>query len=170
MAVTIDATVGGSAANSYCTLAEADTYHEERLHVTDWSGATDANKNSALVWATRILDYQLEWDGWPASTTQARCWPRSGLLDKNGNAIANTVIPDEIKWAEAELARWLIKSDRTADQSSDGILSIKAAPVEIAFNPNDPPVRRPLTDAVCEMVSLWGRRKFGRSAVKLVRT
>ena len=60
MAIVLDATVGGSSANSYCTRAEGDTYHEAHLYATAWTGATSGNKDAALVWATRMLDEQIE--------------------------------------------------------------------------------------------------------------
>ena len=49
MTITIIATPGASNANSYVTLANAETFFESRLHKTDWTDATDANKNIALA-------------------------------------------------------------------------------------------------------------------------
>ena len=82
MAVTLDTTIGGASSNAYCTLAEAETYMEARLHKADWTAAADATKNSAIVWATRLLDEGLEWDGTVYSEEQALRWPRTGVYTR----------------------------------------------------------------------------------------
>ena len=35
---------GKTTANTYISLDDADTYHENRLHVSDWTGATETEK------------------------------------------------------------------------------------------------------------------------------
>ena len=153
---TLDATVGGVAANSYETLDEANTYFDERLALSPpWvtSGNTSVR---ALIMATRNIEQygqpmkrlvprsgsqpayyvvSRQWTGQPASATQRLAWPRIGMFDNNGNAIASTVIPQELKDAESEFAGQLLKADRTLDNDVivQGLTSLKVGSVSLAF-------------------------------------
>jgi hypothetical protein len=70
VAATIDATVGGASANSYVTLAAADTYFETTPESSTWSDKTNDAKNRALISATRWID-ALTFYGDRCSTAQA---------------------------------------------------------------------------------------------------
>ena len=76
MALVLDATAAGATSNTYITLADAELYYETRLHVSDWDNANDADKGAALVWATRLLDEWMDWDGSNYDDDQALRWPR----------------------------------------------------------------------------------------------
>ena len=134
---TLVATAGSASANTYVTLAVADQYQDDRPPAgTTWSGATDAEKNAALLWATTLLDALVEWTGWPAvATTQALLWPRTGMWSRNGVAVPITIIPVELEEACAEYARQLLADDRAADSDIEtkGIIGLKAGPVELDF-------------------------------------
>ena len=148
---TIDATVGGLAANSYETLVEAEVYFTIRLPLVGWAG----DKSVLLIMGTRVLDaiarpfkqlvtpssgapyYRIRrtWTGLPASATQKLAWPRTGMFDMNGNAIASNVIPQDLKDALSELAGQLGASDRTLDNDVvvQGLTSVKAGSVSLTF-------------------------------------
>lgn len=154
MPFVLDATVGGAGANSYLTVEEYLAY----LETTYEPAQEDANAlddGPTLAMATRLINsifaphrrlvrvkgeapYYIvspTWTGLPASTTQALAWPRTGMFDLNGNAIASTVIPQALKDATAELARQLKVSDRTLDNdvSVQGITSVRAGSVAVTF-------------------------------------
>jgi len=133
MAVTIDATVGGASANSYVTLATANTYFEGRLNVTDWTGATDDNKNRALVSAARRLD-QESYEGIRASSTQALQWPRDGLYDEDGNSIDEDTIPQRVQDAQCELALYMLGEDLLEDTGLEGFDAVKVGPIDVEVN------------------------------------
>lgn len=105
MAATIDATLKGTAANSYVTLAEADAYFETVPHDEHWTGSNDA-KNRVLITATRYLD-NFEYYGTRCSTTQALKWPRKDYK-VDGVKIDETYIPQPVKNATFELAHSLL--------------------------------------------------------------
>ena len=105
MAATIDATLKGTAANSYVTLAEADAYFETVPHDEHWTGSNDA-KNRVLITATRYLD-NFEYYGERCSTTQALKWPRKEYK-VDGVKIDCTFIPQPVKNATFELAHSLL--------------------------------------------------------------
>ena len=124
MAVTIDATAGGANANSYITLAEADTFVEAMISSSDvskWTTGNDDTRNRALTAAAERLDRE-RFLGARATDTQARQWPRTGVRkpDTYVNTYAtgfpfrisedyftDTEIPDQIKRAQIELAVYL---------------------------------------------------------------
>lgn len=154
---TIVSTPGASNANSYEEVAEADTYFETRLAlVPPWDGTDPDVKISLLIMGTRSLDAMFRgqktlvlpqgsrgpyyivrrmWTGIPASTTQKLAWPRSGMYDANGNAIAVNVIPADLKDALSEFAGQLQAADRTLDNdiSVQGITSARAGSVAVTF-------------------------------------
>ena len=132
----LDTTPGGASADSYASLAEADAYNDaSRLHSGDWD-TDDTTKESALKWATMLLDANPRaWTGAASTSAQALGWPRTGMRNRNGFAIASGEIPISLKRAQAEFARQLIAADRTEDNSiiNQGITSVKAGPVTLTF-------------------------------------
>lgn len=150
---TIVATPGAANANSYLEVAEFDTYVSERLWVpAAVTNADQATKEKALIQATRYIDALVTWNGAAATTTQSLAWPRTGMVDRNGNAIPNNVIPSELKAATAEFAVQLLVSDRTADSDIErlGITDLKAGPVSLSFKETAPTfaLNRAIPDAV----------------------
>src|SRR5687767_5831486 len=135
MPVVIVATAGASNANSYCTLAEAETYHEAHLYASTWLSASDDRKNRALVMATRLLDTWFDWGGEVSDGDQSLLWPRASTYGADGYLLANDVVPQRIKDATAEWARHLLAADRTADSQTEtqGLRSLTAGPVSMTF-------------------------------------
>lgn len=182
MSVIIIATPGAADANSYCTEAEADAYHEARLHADDWLVSGDV-KAAALVMATRLLDAYYSWTGDPStqpqspklprgayyawtgaasSEEQALCWPRTGMYTRNGFTIASGEIPTTLKYATAEFARQLIVADRSLDNDveAQGITSLKAGPVSLSFK--DAIIPKVMPDAVQSLlVPSWIIKRGG---------
>ena len=83
--------------SAYCTKAEADTYFSGRLNTDAWDDATDAEKDKALIQATRIID-QLNFKGTKTDDSQELQFPRDD----------DTVVPDDIKSACSEIALALL--------------------------------------------------------------
>jgi hypothetical protein len=153
MSVVFKADVGATDSNSYLTVSEAQDYFDARTAVAEWDSA--ASQEALLMMATRVLNAMLSghkalirnpqtgafyltspaWTGAIATTTQALAWPRTGMYNRNGVAIASNVVPIELKEATAELAGQLAKADRTADIDAmvQGITSVKAGSVAVTF-------------------------------------
>jgi hypothetical protein len=171
MALVIDPTVGGAASNSFCTVAEAQSYFDSRLPLAGWDNAD--SQDVLLAMATRLLEnfatsirqlvpatngiaayYRTarHWTGSPASTTQKLSWPRIGMFDGNGNVIDPTTIPDALKQAEAEFAGQLGSADRTLDNDviAQGLRSIRAGSVALTFK--DQFVKQVVPDAVLDLL------------------
>lgn len=137
MALVLIATAGAVNANSYATVAECTAYHEAHLYSSPWTGASATQKTAALVWATRLMDDQFEYEGYKATVEQALQWPRGGAYDRNGYPIDYTEVPVEIKNAACEFARKLLETDRTADPDTLGFSKIVVGSISLDINPLD---------------------------------
>lgn len=170
MAVTLNATSGSASANSYITLADAETYFESHLYSSDWDAETDANKDIALVMATRLLDNMFDWAGAQTDTTQALRWPRVGMLAANElEYVENDEIPTELKNAQCELAQALIRADRTLDSDIEvnKLRALSAGPVSLQFDVGV--VAKIIPDSVYHSIPRWwGRVKSRRRHVREV--
>jgi hypothetical protein len=93
-------------AESYCTEAFADIYHENRAN-SDWNLVID--KEAALRKATdyMIQAYRSSWSGYRADSTQNLDWPRTNVYLNDFAeevSIASNIVPVEVQNACAELA------------------------------------------------------------------
>jgi hypothetical protein len=158
------ATPGVADANSYLTRAEATTYHDAHLYASKWTSASNDQKDIAIIMATRVLDAMVEWTGVKATEAQKLQWPRSGMRDRSDDyALADTVIPQELKDAVAELARTLLAADRTLDSDLEtlGITALKAGSVALDFTN---PQAKVIADAVAFLLPVqWGTIRSRRS-------
>ena len=150
----LDATARSATANRYSTVAEADAYHANHLYATVWTSAVLAQKEAALIWATRLLDEQVDWCGEKSTKDQALRWPRWYVADRDGYDVGMTVIPGWLKNATAEMARHLLAGDRTTERSI-GLQSVTADTVEVVFDKHD--VKPVLPPSVRSIVEPYGR-------------
>jgi len=153
MPITIIATPGDPAANSYQTLAEFKSYIALRTPVVAWTtGASDDTLSSAMIIGTLLLDSCFDWTGVATLPTQNRSWPRTGMLNRNGFLIDPLSIPDELKYAQSEFSLAVGSSDLFADNDAAkaNIAAIKAGSVEVQFQSTRSDSR--------EAIDLWVRR------------
>jgi hypothetical protein len=131
---------GLSNANSYASRADGDTYHEGHVAASDWSAATEAQKEAALVMATRVLDAMFRFHGSKASGTQALLWPRLQCPDVeqqlSAEYLPDDAVPACVRDATCELARRLLVEDRTGDADGLGLRSMALeGAVRMVFDP-----------------------------------
>src|SRR5258706_465381 len=87
-------------ANSYISVADADSYHSTRGNST-WTEAStspDQGKTAALIRATKAIDsrYRGRFPGFRTNGRyQSLDWPRTAAYDIEGNPIVGTEIPQE---------------------------------------------------------------------------
>jgi hypothetical protein len=135
---TLIATAGATNANAYATVAWADAYHDENLRVATWHAASTADRQRALIMATRLLDTHVVWFGTKVSSTQSLLWPM--VLNQeivNAETIVSTTIPVFLQQATAEFARSLLEKDRVSDPASKGIREIGAGATRVTFDWTD---------------------------------
>lgn len=122
MALAIDATIGGTASNSYVTIAEADAYFEAMLGFsTVWAAFSDAVKTQRLVLACRALE-RLGFTGEKYDEDQSLSFPRAPLDEP-------LAIPKAVKDAQCEMAALLYYragSTGTIDPDSQVISALSA--------------------------------------------
>jgi len=137
----LDATPGGPNANSYCTIIEADQYFNNRIHSDDWTGLDYQNKSAALITATSMLDWYMQWEGSRTTTTQNLDWPRIGVTGEDDVELPDDEIPKAIKVATIELALSISASDRTLDWNMQGMSKMKVGDLEMvaSYDQSDNP-------------------------------
>lgn len=103
------------AVTAYVTVEEAATYFASRLHSEAWTSAADADKQKALVMATRAIDRQIL-RGRKTDAGQDRAFPR----------YPDTAVPQAVKDATCEEALALL--DRGDNQrrklQAEGVVSM----------------------------------------------
>lgn len=163
----INATPSDENADSYLTLADAETYFTSRLFKTNWDTATDVTKEAALKWATKLIDAEFIWKGTPAYYGQSLGWPR-GNVTYDRRLLSHLLIPVPIKNAVCELALALLAEDRTKNSEPDtqGLSSLSVGPVNLSFDGED------RADIIPESVRMICQRlaKNSKGVVPVVRS
>lgn len=182
-------------ANSYADVADGDGYHDGHLYATAWTAATTANKEKALVFATRLIDTQFQFNGWRTTNGQALQWPRDNCPDpdrglplaivvlrlRSANLVDANVVPRAVISTTCEMARELLIVDRTASPAGEGISAVQTAAASHAadgsgssssssttYNKSD---TRPIISQVAQamLAKYGGLLSEGSGAVRLVR-
>ena len=128
---TVDATVGGAAANSYVAVADADAYFLSSFNRALWASSSD--KEALVISASRYLDGYMAWEGEKTSPDQAMEWPRKNTFTKSGIAYADDVIPMPLKFAVYELAYFMLENNGLTFESST-VDQVKVGPISLKFN------------------------------------
>jgi hypothetical protein len=132
MPVVIDATVGGTAANSYVTAIEADAILMALPYRYGWDAADADWRNEALVYAVKEIEREYKFKGTRTYDDQARDWPRDGLYDKYGREVAEDSHPEDVKLAQCQVADLILAGDRESETGSmAGIRRLRVGPIEI---------------------------------------
>lgn len=171
-----------SDANAYASAADGDAYHDGHLYASAWTAATLANKEAALVMATRLIDAQYQFGGSRASESQALQWPRVNCPDPDKAVtrvlvslwladafVVSNVVPKAVVDATCAMARELLSTDRTAAPPGEGLKYQNVGPNQTGYDKSD---TRPVILHVAQaMFAKLGTLFNGKSgAVKLVRT
>lgn len=164
VAIVVEDGTGLATANSYISEADADTYFEKHLYGTAWTGS--ANKVAALQMATRLIDDYFDFEGKKINDSQALQFPRYDIFDRSGYLIPSTTIPTPVKNATAELAKWLIDSDRTADADGKGFKRLVAG--SLTMEPDTADKAPVLPDVVKKMLAPFGQ-PVGGAITKVTR-
>lgn len=153
-ALVLEDGTGLTNSNSYCSVGEATVYHSDRLHNSEWETSDD--QVPALIWATRMLDEQVNWQGSLANEDQALRWPRAYVYTRDGVLIDEDVIPQWLKDATAELAYHLLSSDRLAEAGTMGFKEISLPGISIKPDKFDRPSVLP--KSVWSIIAPYGSR------------
>ena len=100
-------TIQGVSYSIYGTLANANSYFYASINASGWNAASQTSKLQSLVTAARMLDRQ-KWQSARTVVGQALAFPRTGLTDRNGEAVLSTDVPLGITAGEYELSNQLL--------------------------------------------------------------
>ena len=135
MTASIDATISGANANSFVTLDEANNYFATVPDSSTWDDKTVDQKKRALISATRWID-SFVYFGDRCDQNQALKFPRNNY-QVDDVELSCTTIPNNIKYAQYELARALA-NDTDAITGTSGkegnIEQAKLGDLEVKFN------------------------------------
>jgi hypothetical protein len=148
-------------ANAYADAADGDAYHEGHCYASAWTGAVAADKERALVMATRLIDVSYQFNGFRKTNSQTLQWPREGAVDPDrkeiqvspldnqaGRFFDSDKVPSLLIEATCELARELLVADRTAAPDGEGLASFSVAgALTFTF---DKAARRPVLPALVQ--------------------
>ena len=135
VAATIIATIKSETANSYVTLSESNDYFDTSPDSSTWTNNTDDQKKRALISATRWID-TLVYYGDRCDDDQALKFPRTNY-QVDGVELACTLIPQNIKYAQFELA-FALANDTDAIIGSSGtdgnFEEVKLGDIQVKYN------------------------------------
>jgi hypothetical protein len=133
-------TVGAANANTYATVADMDTYCDDRLNATAWTQGGSDDGTRALIQAARELENIL-WKGTRVDSTQALSWPRDEVVNpdlpwasqepQDSYYYSTTEIPDRIKNAQMELALMMLEAGTTDITVRDPALDVKRKKTDV---------------------------------------
>ena len=120
-------------ANTYVSLADAETYHTNYAN-TDWTGNTDDEmKKQALVTATQAVDL-LYGERYMSTiypdSAQALLFPRLWFMDTDARIVRENTIPECLKRAVYELALMQLNGVDVFPMQAIGSL-VKTASVKV---------------------------------------
>jgi len=123
--------------NVYQDIPAADAYMANSVRgATNWKALGMDEKARCLITATRILDRQ-PWQGEKTDqvTPQDLEWPRENVYDRKGNLVDSATVPDDINFANIELAYDLSQNSslETSGGTGKNLKKVKAGSVEIEY-------------------------------------
>ena len=139
-------------ANSYISVADADSYHTG-MGNSAWLSLTEAQKESALLQATQymVAIYRLRWQGLRVSPTQWLDWPRIGVILKDtasffvdqrlSYTVPANVVPLVVTQACAILALKASTQDLAPDLDPRTLVE-KVGPIQVNYDRFSPQYRR----------------------------
>jgi phage-related baseplate assembly protein len=135
MALVVEDGTGLSTAESYASVAAADT----RLNLLGndtWDTMTTAEQEEALRRSTTFMEqnFRARWQGSRVSSTQALSWPRYSVY-VDGFSIASTTVPVDVANACIDLALKAAAGDLAPDIER-AIIREKVGPLETEWSPH----------------------------------
>lgn len=169
MALVVETGSGSSTAESFCSVAAATTYHDDRGN-TAWALLTNSVMEQSLRKSTEYMFqvYSLRWAGYRMTDTQALDWPRAyvpRIPAMTGTLYyADDAVPVEVIRACAELALKASAGTLLADLTQQKN-SVTVGPISTTYDKYSPQTKR-YSSIDAMLVPYFGR---AAGAVKVVR-
>lgn len=139
MALIVEDGTGKADAESYTSVADADSYHTLRGNIDAWSDVDD--KEVLLRSATDYMlqVYRSRWKGYRTNEVQALDWPRAWVENPDspfayGVAYyADDIVPVEVVNACSELAL-VANGGALLNNLTEGQSSVKIGPISVTYD------------------------------------
>lgn len=143
MALIVEDGSGKVDAESYISVADADTRRSNLGGDATWTAATTASKEAKLRAATEYMEqaFRQRWQGNKHTVDQALSWPRNSVVVDGYVVIDSDVVPTEIKNACADLALKALSAELNADLTR-GVVRKKIGPLETEYDRYSPQSKR----------------------------
>jgi len=166
----MNSTAGDAAADSYVSLAYADSFFLASVSNDAWP-ATNPEKEASLIEATRILDSQFSWLGEISTDTQSLRWPRTGVYDVDGRLYPSNTIPKVLMDATCNLAYFLLQNGGL-NQMQSAITGLKVGPIDLKFAEDESVIGVPpyVAKSLQSIGSYQGQMQGGVYSVNAVRS
>jgi len=136
MSLIIEDGTGLSTAESYISIADADTYFSNRANA-DWEALYNTDdKEPALRKATdyMVSNYRRRWQGVRVDEDQALDWPRVGVVVDSW-AIGSDEVPEIVARACAEFAL-KVSTEELQPDLTQGVTREKVGVIEVEYDRN----------------------------------
>lgn len=151
MALDVETGSGNATAESYCSVADANTYHTARGNAAWAALASDTVREQCLRRATGYMgqSYRLRWAGIRATNVQALDWPRAWVPKPDAPSAygawaryyLSTTVPAEVVQACAEMALRAAAGDLAADLGQT-VTERTVGPITTKYAPGSQAVKR----------------------------
>lgn len=151
MALDVETGSGNAKAESYCSVADANTYHAARGNAAWDALASDTVREQCLRRATAYMgqSYRLRWAGMRATNAQALDWPRAWVPKPDAPSAygawagyyLSTTVPLEVVRACAEMALRAAAGDLAADLGQT-VTERTIGPITTKYAPGSQAVKR----------------------------
>ncbi len=143
MALIAEDGTGLSNADSYVSVAQADSYVSDTFFSGEWVTNDTTTKEKLLKNATRLIDSFFDFNGEKSVATSSLRWPRTGVYDKDGIEISSALVPKGIIFATIEMAIALQANNFVGENESRGVSSVKVDAIEIQFERSEKTLKIP---------------------------
>lgn len=106
---TVSAALTGAGTLTFTPALTAGVADNEAIART-----TAFEKEQALIWASTLLDNMMVWYGFRRTNEQRMRWPRTGVVDQDGELYDEDTIPELLEISTAELALELLTQNKFA--------------------------------------------------------
>lgn len=143
MALEVEDGTGKANAESYISVADADTRRSNLGGDAGWTAASTAEKEAALRKSTEYMlqAYRDRWQGYRQVTEQALDWPRNSVVVDEFVVVDSDVVPAEVKNACADLALKAI-SESLAPDLERAVVRERVGPIETEYDRASPQSKR----------------------------
>lgn len=170
MAFVVETGSGLSNANSYASVAAADSYVSDR-GIAGWASLTTTVKQQSLVNATDFLEaaYRNAWKGYRASEAQALSWPRYAVV-VDGYTVGTNVVPSAVINACIEMALRASTGETLIADQGQRVKREKIDVIEVEYQDySDPAQRYPMVNRMLSPY-LLSTSDGGFAQVSVIRT